>query len=96
MGVIQEAGPWSGKRMASGTAAVTGELEVDTGLALVETFVAAIKSPTTDDDFMHVTMDFAGTDEKATIYVWKATNGTTTTKIASIAEVDVDWIAVGT
>ena len=96
-GIIQEGGPWSGKRMAAGEDAVTGsKTDIDTGLATVEQVIATIKSTATGTDFHEVTVDFAGTTGIIKLYVWKPGSTSDTTLEASGAPIPVDWIAVGT
>ena len=75
----------------------TNPTPVVTGLSVVKSACASLKSATTPgDDPSWLSVDYNGTDGTLNIYAWKNTGGTDPTLVASTNNTaTVDWVAFG-
>lgn len=96
----QELDQFSNLMPAYGVAAVTGSLDVSTGLKTVVAVVACLADNSSLTNGITVTAtigDQAGTPAagRVTVKVWKPTASGDVTPVASAAAVNINWIALG-
>lgn len=93
--IIELSGGTAGKKVAYGSAAVTGSLlDIDTGLALIENVQVSLKQTTAGVGNVFVTANH-GSDGLLDLYVWKPTSSDDNTLIAGSAPATVYWTAHG-
>ena len=93
------AGIASGYKIARGVSAVTGTLDLTTGLATVVSIVVSLAedaSPTGDTVTATIPTQTGGTAGHATLKVWQPTAANNSAPTASSTPKNVAWIAIGT
>lgn len=90
--LISEAG--HGKKLACGTASITGSGTVDTGLSSVESIVVTLSSDTAITG-NNVSAAVPASGGVVTVKVWKPTAVGDCTPIAATTAKTVNWMAIG-